>query len=94
MTCLSVNLRPAKQTVFVSRYMVGHDPAGWVTVDPHTGDITTVKLPDRESRHVVNGVYNILLYAVDDGKIQKLADYMDSHPNNREGFIQLFIFAR
>uniref|UniRef100_A0A3B4VE23 Cadherin 27 n=1 Tax=Seriola dumerili TaxID=41447 RepID=A0A3B4VE23_SERDU len=43
------------------------DPAGWVAVDPHAGDITTVKTPDRESPHVVNGVYTILLHAVDNG---------------------------
>ncbi|XP_070759291.1 cadherin-like protein 26 [Enoplosus armatus] len=49
-------------------YKVGHDPASWVTVDPHTGDITTAKTPDRESPHVINGVYTILLHAVDDGK--------------------------
>ncbi|XP_035805438.2 cadherin-like protein 26 isoform X2 [Amphiprion ocellaris] len=49
-------------------YKVGHDPAGWVTVDPHTGDITTVKTPDRESPHVVNGLYTILLHAVDEGE--------------------------
>ncbi|XP_044079630.1 cadherin-like protein 26 [Siniperca chuatsi] len=48
-------------------YKVGNDPAGWVTVDPHTGDITTAKTPDRESPHVVNGVYTILLHAVDAG---------------------------
>uniref|UniRef100_A0A3Q1K209 Cadherin domain-containing protein n=1 Tax=Anabas testudineus TaxID=64144 RepID=A0A3Q1K209_ANATE len=47
---------------------VAHDPSGWVTVDPNTGDITTVKSPDRESPHVVNGVYSILLYAVDKGE--------------------------
>ncbi|XP_054473281.1 cadherin-like protein 26 [Anoplopoma fimbria] len=49
-------------------YKVGNDPAGWVTVDPHTGDITTSKTPDRESLHVVNGIYTILLHAVDNGK--------------------------
>ncbi|KAK2914709.1 hypothetical protein Q8A73_005303 [Channa argus] len=48
-------------------YKVGHDPAGWVMVEPQTGDITTVNSPDRESPHVVNGVYNILLHAVDNG---------------------------
>uniref|UniRef100_A0A3Q3XIV5 Cadherin domain-containing protein n=1 Tax=Mola mola TaxID=94237 RepID=A0A3Q3XIV5_MOLML len=32
-------------------------PAGWLKVDPHTGDITTVRTPDRESPHVVNGLY-------------------------------------
>uniref|UniRef100_A0A3Q1D214 Cadherin domain-containing protein n=1 Tax=Amphiprion ocellaris TaxID=80972 RepID=A0A3Q1D214_AMPOC len=51
-----------------SHASVGHDPAGWVTVDPHTGDITTVKTPDRESPHVVNGLYTILLHAVDEGE--------------------------
>lgn len=47
---------------------MGHDPAGWMTVDPHTGDITTIQSPDRESPHVIDGVYQILLHAVDNGK--------------------------
>ncbi|XP_041837178.1 cadherin-like protein 26 [Melanotaenia boesemani] len=47
-------------------YKVGHDPAGWVTVDPQTGAITTRKSPDRESPHVVDGLYTIILHAVDD----------------------------
>ncbi len=62
------------QIVFVCRFEVGSDPAGWVTVDPLTGDITTVKPLDRESPYVTDGVYSILLYAVDDGKT-----LMDSH---------------
>ncbi|KAM9813786.1 cadherin-like protein 26 [Neosynchiropus ocellatus] len=49
-------------------YKVGHDPAGWLMVDPSTGDITTVKTPDRESPHVVNGVYRVLVHAVDNGR--------------------------
>ncbi|XP_034387957.1 cadherin-like protein 26 [Cyclopterus lumpus] len=49
-------------------YKIGSDPAGWVTVDPQTGDITTSDTPDRESPHVVNGVYTVVLHAVDDGK--------------------------
>ncbi|AWP03303.1 putative cadherin-like protein 26 [Scophthalmus maximus] len=48
-------------------YKVAHDPAGWVMVDPNTGDITTVTSTDRESPHVVNGVYTVLIHAVDDG---------------------------
>ncbi|XP_050930512.1 LOW QUALITY PROTEIN: cadherin-like protein 26 [Lates calcarifer] len=52
-------------------YKVGSDPAGWVTVDPQTGDITTVKTPDRESPHVINGIYTVLLHAEDDGKPAK-----------------------
>lgn len=37
-------------------------------VDPLTGDIRTVKLPDRDSSYVVDGVYTILLTAVDNGE--------------------------
>ncbi|XP_078803682.1 cadherin-like protein 26 isoform X2 [Oryzias latipes] len=47
-------------------YRMGHDPAGWLAVDPHTGDITTIKVPDRESPHVIDGLYTIVLLAVDD----------------------------
>uniref|UniRef100_A0A673ABE3 Cadherin 27 n=1 Tax=Sphaeramia orbicularis TaxID=375764 RepID=A0A673ABE3_9TELE len=49
-------------------YEVGDDPEGWINVDPHTGDITTVGIPDRESPHVVSGVYTVLMHAVDDGQ--------------------------
>lgn len=48
-------------------YKVGHDPAGWVTVDPHKGDITTVSNLDRESPLVIDGIYTVLLHAVDNG---------------------------
>lgn len=37
-------------------------------MDPLTGDIRTVKLPDRESYYVVNGVYTVLVTAVDYGE--------------------------
>uniref|UniRef100_A0AAV2M629 Cadherin domain-containing protein n=1 Tax=Knipowitschia caucasica TaxID=637954 RepID=A0AAV2M629_KNICA len=49
-------------------YKIGDDPAGWVQVDPKTGDITTVKVIDRESPHVVNGIYTVLIYAADEGE--------------------------
>ncbi|KAM3877970.1 cadherin-like protein 26 [Diretmus argenteus] len=49
-------------------YMIGSDPDGWVALDPNTGHITTAKIPDRESPRVVNGVYTIMLHAVDSGK--------------------------
>lgn len=55
--------------VFDNSYMIGDDPDGWVTVDPETGRITTVKPPDRESPNVVNGVYTIILHAVDNGNV-------------------------
>lgn len=47
---------------------MGRDPARWVKVNPNTGKITTIKELDRESPHVVNGVYTILVYAVEEGK--------------------------
>lgn len=81
MFALSSGPPTLRQIVFVHRYKVGNDPAGWVTVDPHTGDITTVKMPDRESPHVVNGIYTILLHAVDDGKSQSVADWHGHTPN-------------
>lgn len=68
-----------KQIVFFHRYKVGNDSAGWLTVDPHTGDITTVKSPDRESPHVVNGVYTIVLNAVDNGKTLRVAAGTDTN---------------
>lgn len=69
-TCSSSHLRPAiiDSTVFPHRYGVGSDPARWVKVDPLTGNITTVRTLDRESPYVVNGVYTILVYAVEEGE--------------------------
>ncbi|XP_023181434.1 cadherin-like protein 26 [Xiphophorus maculatus] len=49
-------------------YKVGHDPAGWMNINPQTGNITTRKMVDRESVHVVNGVYTLMLHAVDKGE--------------------------
>ncbi|XP_007563454.1 cadherin-3 [Poecilia formosa] len=49
-------------------YKVGHDPGGWMNIDPQTGNITTRKMVDRESDHVVNGVYTVILHAVDKGE--------------------------
>ncbi|XP_053173964.1 cadherin-2-like [Scomber japonicus] len=49
-------------------YMIGEDPADWVTVDPVTGEITTSKILDRESAFVKDNIYTITVYAVDNGK--------------------------
>ncbi|XP_076596261.1 cadherin-like protein 26 isoform X2 [Chaetodon auriga] len=49
-------------------YSKGHDPAGWITVDPVTGKITTAKGFDRESAFVNNSIYTVTIHAVDNGK--------------------------
>ncbi|XP_038151113.1 cadherin-like protein 26 isoform X1 [Cyprinodon tularosa] len=49
-------------------YKIGHDPAGWMKIDAQTGNITTKKLVDRESSHVVNNIYTLIVQAVDNGK--------------------------
>lgn len=57
-----------KHFVCSRRYKVGYDPVGWLGVDPKTGDVTIVKSPDRESPHVVDGVYAVIVLAVDNGE--------------------------
>ncbi|XP_067449720.1 cadherin-like protein 26, partial [Thunnus thynnus] len=59
---------PDVKTRVCFRYMKGEDPAGWVTVDPVTGTITTLKIIDRESSFVKDNIYKVTIYAVDDGK--------------------------
>ncbi|XP_015220243.2 cadherin-like protein 26 isoform X1 [Lepisosteus oculatus] len=48
-------------------YEIGNDPAGWVTVDPKTGVVKTIKKVDRESPYVVNNTYTIVIHAIDKG---------------------------
>ncbi|MEQ2244106.1 hypothetical protein ILYODFUR_013724, partial [Ilyodon furcidens] len=50
------------------RYIIGEDPAGCVTVDSRTGEITTSKSLDRESQFVKDGLYVVQIYAVDNGE--------------------------
>lgn len=49
------------------RYELVHDPANWVTVDEHSGAVVARQRLDRESPHVNNGVYVIIVHAVDEG---------------------------
>ncbi|XP_045430951.1 cadherin-like protein 26 [Pipistrellus kuhlii] len=49
------------------RYELVHDPANWVTVDERSGAVVARQRLDRESPHVNNGVYVIIVHAVDEG---------------------------
>ncbi|XP_063071878.1 cadherin-13 [Engraulis encrasicolus] len=48
-------------------YKIGDDPADWVRIDPQTGQIFLTHTPDRESHHVVDNVYKVIVLAVDNG---------------------------
>ncbi|NXE69573.1 CADHK protein, partial [Calcarius ornatus] len=49
------------------KYLVGHDPAGWLAVHPENGLVTAREQLDRESPFVKNSTYMAVLLAVDDG---------------------------
>uniref|UniRef100_A0A8C3V0V3 Cadherin domain-containing protein n=1 Tax=Catharus ustulatus TaxID=91951 RepID=A0A8C3V0V3_CATUS len=49
------------------KYLVGHDPAGWLAVHPENGLVTARDHLDRESPFVKNSTYMAVLLAVDDG---------------------------
>nr|XP_060627621.1 cadherin-like protein 26 [Anolis sagrei ordinatus] len=49
------------------KYKIASDPNGWVTVDENSGTVTTAKTLDRESPHLNNSVYTIVIHAIDDG---------------------------
>uniref|UniRef100_A0AAY5EUJ0 Cadherin domain-containing protein n=1 Tax=Electrophorus electricus TaxID=8005 RepID=A0AAY5EUJ0_ELEEL len=39
------------------RYAKGHDPDNWLAIDEDTSEIKLLKIPDRESKLLVNGTY-------------------------------------
>ncbi|KAM6408918.1 B-cadherin-like [Rhynochetos jubatus] len=49
------------------KYMVGHDPAGWLAVHPENGLVMARDHLDRESPFAKNSTYTAVLLAVDDG---------------------------
>ncbi|KAL2103635.1 hypothetical protein ACEWY4_000503 [Coilia grayii] len=49
-------------------FQVGKDPADWVVVNSTTGKVSTKHILDRESKHVNNSIYTVLIWAVDHGK--------------------------
>ncbi|NXT41625.1 CADHK protein, partial [Pelecanoides urinatrix] len=49
------------------KYLMGHDPAGWLAVHPENGLVTARDHLDRESPFAQNSTYTAVLLAVDDG---------------------------
>ncbi|KFU85780.1 hypothetical protein M959_05477, partial [Chaetura pelagica] len=49
------------------KYLVGHDPAGWLVVHPENGLVSARDHLDRESPFVKNSTYSAMLLAMDDG---------------------------
>ncbi|XP_051485397.1 B-cadherin-like [Apus apus] len=49
------------------KYLVGHDPAGWLAVHPENGLVSARDHLDRESPFVKNSTYSAVLLAMDDG---------------------------
>ncbi|KAJ8376834.1 hypothetical protein SKAU_G00074140 [Synaphobranchus kaupii] len=39
------------------RYVKGYDPDNWLVIDEETAEVRLNRLPDRESKHLVNGTY-------------------------------------
>ncbi|KAM9374151.1 LOW QUALITY PROTEIN: B-cadherin-like [Phaethornis superciliosus] len=58
---------PDKAQGQMIKYLVGHDPAGWLAVHPENGLVTARDHLDRESPFVKNSTYSAMLLAVDDG---------------------------
>lgn len=53
------------------RYAKIHDADNWLIIDEKTGDIKLNKLPDRESKFLINGTYFAKIICITNGKYCK-----------------------
>lgn len=55
--------------LFHSSYHILREPAGWLAMDPDSGQVTATGVLDREDEQFVkNNVYEVLVLATDDGE--------------------------
>ncbi|KAK1172843.1 desmoglein-2-like [Acipenser oxyrinchus oxyrinchus] len=55
------------------KYVKKYDPDNWLIIDPKTGDIKLAKVPDHESKFLVNGTYTAEILAITDDLPAKTA---------------------
>ncbi|XP_030650728.1 cadherin-3 isoform X2 [Nomascus leucogenys] len=65
--CVYTAKDPDKENQKIS-YRILRDPAGWLAMDPDSGQVTAVGTLDREDeRFVRNNIYEVMVLAMDDG---------------------------
>lgn len=74
--------------------MKGFDPAGWVTVDQKTGEVTTTTSLDRESPYVKDGIYNVTVLVVDNGMTSRYSLFYGGNLRLGYWFKQILQFVR
>ncbi|XP_072553525.1 cadherin-like protein 26 [Salminus brasiliensis] len=65
--CTLKAVDPDKTFASTFRFFKGEDVENWITVDPNTGEVFTANVIDRESSHVKNSSYPVILYVMDNG---------------------------
>lgn len=54
---------------FLSSYHILRDPAGWLAMDPDSGQVMAAGILDRENeRFVKNNIYEVMVLATDNGE--------------------------
>lgn len=66
--------------LFISRYRIISDPAGWLNVGKDTGLIKVKSAMDRESSFTKDNKYTALIGAFDDGRWEARLTLVYSHP--------------
>ncbi len=61
--------------IYIQRYAKLRDDDNWFIIDEKTGDIRLNKLPDRESKYLVNGTYYAKIISITTGEFCKYDNY-------------------